>query len=143
MPCWRMHCAAACSAAPRPLPGAWPAVPWLAAWLRAGTAGALEPALAHPPSISAPANAAISDVLFLIWTSRTGPHWAGREQLYAPADDRNATRNRAVADIAAWFRGTLVAATCAITRAAHSRRDAGRACLLCPCHPRGGTMGTC
>src|SRR6516225_3298699 len=94
MPCCLMHCAAACSSAPRPAHEPWedsawadapglPDAPWLAAWLpwpaawlRLGTAGELEPELPHPASSSPPASTAMT-YRFLIWTSRIGPT-AGR-----------------------------------------------------------------
>src|SRR6516225_6745894 len=85
MPCCLMHCAAACSSAARPAHVPWADVaradapglagwlPWLAPWLRLGTAAGLEPELAHPATNSTPASAAKRYLLFLIWTSRIDP----------------------------------------------------------------------
>src|SRR6516162_6463405 len=151
MPCCLMHWAAACSSAARPAHEPWADVPWPldapwlagwlpwpAAWLRLGTAAAPEPELAHPATSSAPASAARTYLLFFIWTSRVDPRWAGRDQLYAAADDRGATGNRALASAAGRLRRVLAAVTCAAT-AGRRRLPAGR---VMPVSPRQEHYGT-
>src|SRR5579862_3530936 len=126
-----MHTAAACSAAARagpdpPAPAGWP--PAWPVWLRLGTAAGPAPGPPHPASTSAPASAALAHLLFLIWTSRIGPPWAGpgRDQLYSPAGDTGATESGRAGLAAAGSAGTATAMTCAT--AAATRGPPGGVC---------------